>query len=64
MFIRRQNMTTERRDGRGRKGGMKPGAGLGGKCKCPECGMTVVYRTGEACYNRKCPKCGERMVRL
>ena len=56
-------MTTERRDGRGRLGGTKPGAGPGGKCKCPECGATAVHRVGEPCYNRKCPKCGAKMIR-
>lgn len=53
----------ERSDGRGKKGGTKPGAGLGGKCKCPECGATLAHRVGEPCYSRNCPKCGAKMIR-
>jgi hypothetical protein len=44
-------------------GGSRAGAGPGGECVCPKCGATVPHETGIPCFYRKCPKCGEKMVR-
>jgi len=37
--------------------------GPGGKCVCPKCGYEGEHDTGEACYDKKCPKCGAKMTR-
>jgi hypothetical protein len=47
----------------GRMGGTRPGAGAGGNCVCPGCGAKVPHQRGVPCYNIKCPKCGNGMVR-
>jgi len=49
--------------GRGRMGGNRPGAGLGGTCVCPNCGATLLHQVGTPCYNLSCPKCGAKMMR-
>ena len=49
--------------GRGRMGGNRPGAGPGGNCVCPSCGVRVPHQVGVPCYSLSCPKCGTRMVR-
>lgn len=40
------------------------GLGPGGTCKCVDCGYTVAHEAGEACSDRKCPKCGGAMKRV
>jgi len=45
--------------GRGRRGG----AGPGGFCICPACGIKVAHQAGVPCTSMTCPKCGSRMVR-
>jgi len=52
-----------RGDGRSRMGGTRPGAGPGGHCVCPNCGVTVAHGAGQPCYQTNCPKCGTRMIR-
>jgi len=47
----------------GRMGGSKSGAGPAGECVCPKCGTILPHEAGIPCYYRKCPKCGEKMVR-
>ncbi|MDP8259913.1 MAG: hypothetical protein P9L96_02765 [Candidatus Gygaella obscura] len=49
--------------GRGRLGGNRSGAGLGGKCVCPNCGTSVIHQAGMPCYSMQCPKCKAKMVR-
>ncbi|HDN86555.1 MAG TPA: hypothetical protein ENG49_05005 [Candidatus Omnitrophica bacterium] len=49
--------------GRGRMGGNRPGAGPGGNCVCPSCGVRIPHQVGVPCYSLNCPKCGTRMVR-
>jgi electron transport complex protein RnfB len=39
------------------------GAGAGGRCVCPACGEKVPHPRGVPCYQVKCPKCGQPMVR-
>jgi len=48
--------------GPGRRGGPKA-AGPGGYCVCPNCGHRIEHQTGQPCYEVKCPKCGNPMVR-
>ena len=50
-----------RRGGRGRMGGFA--AGPGGNCVCPGCNYREPHTVGVPCTNKKCPKCGARMVR-
>ena len=50
-----------RRWGRGRGGGNKPGSGPGGYCVCPKCGYKEEHGVGERCMDKKCPKCGTKM---
>ncbi|MBF7096984.1 hypothetical protein [Alkalibacter mobilis] len=58
-----------RRDGTGPSGmgGGRMGgpfsAGLGGYCKCPNCGATKKHDRAQPCSAVKCPKCGTIMVR-
>ncbi len=47
----------------GRMGGNRAGAGASGNCVCPGCGTKVPHQRGVPCYNTKCPKCGNGMVR-
>ena len=49
------------RQGRGR--GNRPGAGPGGYCICPGCREKVSHQAGVPCYQVKCPKCGQQMIR-
>jgi hypothetical protein len=51
-----------RRGGRGRMGGPNA-AGPGGNCICPNCNHQEPHVVGAPCTNKKCPKCGARMVR-
>jgi hypothetical protein len=39
------------------------GAGPGGNCVCPACGVRKRHERGVPCYDVQCPKCGGRMVR-
>jgi len=59
------------RDGTGPVG-MGPRAGArginaigreSGNCICPECDTTVPHKRGKPCYQEKCPKCGNSMIR-
>ena len=38
-------------------------AGPYGKCVCQSCGHEVSHKVGQPCYEKKCPKCGEKMTR-
>ncbi len=49
--------------GRGRNQGMRPGAGPGGNCVCPQCKLSVPHQLSQPCTEIKCPKCGQSMVR-
>jgi len=49
--------------GRGRMGGNRPGAGPGGECICPSCGLKIPHQVGTPCGSISCSKCGSRMVR-
>ncbi len=49
------------RQGCGR--GSRPGAGPAGQCACPICGEKVPHQAGVPCYQVKCPKCGQQMIR-
>ena len=49
--------------GRGRMGGNRPGAGLGGECICPKCGAKASHQQGVPCYSMNCPSCGTKMIR-
>jgi len=49
--------------GRGLGGGNRKGAGVGGKCVCPNCKTTIPHKVGIPCYSMKCPKCGTQMIR-
>jgi len=48
--------------GRGRMGGPFA-AGPEGLCVCPKCGYKEPHKIGVPCYNKKCPKCGTKMIR-
>ena len=48
--------------GPGRKGGSQA-AGPDGNCVCPDCGDKVKHKTGQPCYEQKCPKCKTQMIR-
>ena len=63
-------------DGTGPLGGQGGGAGRGfgrggrgispgpaGFCVCPNCKKKIPHRRGEPCTRRKCPDCGNFMVR-
>jgi predicted DNA-binding protein (UPF0251 family) len=39
------------------------GVGVGGRCVCPKCDFSENHNRGEPCYLKKCPKCGENLVR-
>jgi hypothetical protein len=47
--------------GRGLGGGTAEGPG--GECVCPKCKYCEPHQLGSPCYERKCPKCGEAMMR-
>lgn len=49
--------------GRGKMGGSNSGAGPGGYCVCPQCGVKVSHQQGTPCYSITCPQCGTRMTR-
>ena len=53
--------------GRGRREPRRMGGlyvpGSEGYCLCPNCGYRVVHCPGLPCANRRCPKCGIRMLR-
>ncbi len=49
--------------GRGAMGGTRPGSGPGGACKCPDCGEVVEHKQGIPCFQERCPKCGQPMIR-
>jgi hypothetical protein len=44
-------------------GGNSPGAGPGGYCECPNCGIQIEHQRGTPCFYMKCPKCGAEMIR-
>ena len=47
---------------RGRMGGPLS-AGPGGICKCPKCKYEEPQIRGNPCIEKKCPKCGAKMIR-
>ncbi|MFP4545484.1 MAG: hypothetical protein ACLFPN_01375 [Methanomassiliicoccales archaeon] len=47
--------------GRGRGGGYA--LGPGGDCVCPSCGHREPHQRGVPCFQMKCPKCGNTMIR-
>jgi hypothetical protein len=49
--------------GRGSMGGNRAGAGPGGDCVCPQCGATAPHQAGVPCFQVRCPKCGQQMMR-
>jgi hypothetical protein len=49
-----------RGQGQGGKGG---GLGPGGNCVCPICGHREPHKRGTPCFDLKCPKCGNAMIR-
>ena len=51
--------------GRGGRGRQPHGFGLGpgGFCVCPVCGTKIPHQRGIPCYQQRCPKCGQRMIR-
>jgi len=54
-------MMPRRGFGRGRMGF---GAGVGGICRCPNCGYEQPHMRGQPCSQTRCPKCGSIMVRI
>lgn len=50
-----------RGQGRGRMGGVA--AGIGGTCKCPNCGTELTHQRGQPCNQLQCPSCGATMTR-
>ena len=51
------------RDGQGPGSGSGRMDGQGGECFCPNCSCRVSHERGQPCYEKKCPQCGDRMVR-
>jgi len=49
----------EGRPGRGRRGSGKPAS----SCWCPSCEKEFKHKLEEPCRERKCPECGERLIR-
>ena len=41
-----------------------PGAGPGGYCQCPNCGIQIEHQRGKPCFYMKCPKCNADMRRV
>jgi hypothetical protein len=39
------------------------GAGPGGECVCPSCNAKASHQIGAPCYEQKCPRCGQPMMR-
>jgi uncharacterized protein len=48
--------------GRGRMGGPNS-AGPGGQCICPGCDYKTAHAAGQPCSDKKCPKCGAKLIR-
>jgi uncharacterized protein len=48
--------------GRGRMGGAFS-AGPGGECICPGCDYKIAHVAGQPCSDKKCPKCGAKLIR-
>jgi hypothetical protein len=53
------------RGGRRRQGRMggNLAAGPGGLCVCPSCGYKEDHVAGKPCFDKKCPKCGNALIR-
>jgi hypothetical protein len=49
--------------GRARGGGGRSGAGFGGYCVCPNCGLKISHTPGQPCTKQICPDCNTKMVR-
>jgi hypothetical protein len=37
--------------------------GPGGRCICPKCDKTVPHGRGLPCQERRCPRCGAKLLR-
>jgi len=50
--------------GQGLRKSTKRGMGYGGSdyCVCPQCGHKEEHERGIPCAQKKCPKCGARMM--
>lgn len=46
----------------GRMGGLNTG-GIIDNCLCPKCGHRELYKLGEPCVQKRCPKCGTALIR-
>lgn len=61
MVQRRGGLGMGKGFGRGRDSGFA--AGPEGNCVCPKCGYKEAHKVGIPCYQKKCPKCGNPMIR-
>lgn len=43
--------------------GYSYGVGPGGFCICTKCGYKEAHGRGTPCLDKKCPKCGDTMIR-